>query len=501
MNASADQGNGAVPQRASTGRSDAARVGQALAERPQARVLLDFDHTLFASNSTERFIQAAVPSLIVSLVLLLVRLLLPARVLKAHAWQLARDRWRVLLIVLVTPWNLWRWRRRAHGLWARHSDHPLARELAAVDPQRVVIVSFGFEAVIGPMLAGSRWADCPRVCTPLWHLRGPARRGKLDMVRQVLTDDELRGAIFVTDSLHDADLLDQVASPHLVQPAGQPVDGGRLHYLPGAYAFGAKFERRHALDQVVFVDLAIALLAVSGGPGVDATRLLGALLLFASYLAVYDIGYQENDQLAARREAHPAVRAGAAALADPLLVRRAWAWALVLAVAGSLVLQFGTVPGDAGPLGTVATLGRWMAVLLFTRAVYAVYNRLAPAHRVLPYAGLQIAKSLGLFVVLPVAAAGVALGVAQATMMWVKYLVYRRGSRAAANALPKGTVRLVVFGALACAWLVGAGMAGHDASLLPWCPALLWCGWRAHGGVVKRWLRSGLARHHAQRLR
>ena len=74
-------------------------------------ILVDFDHTLFASNSTELFLATASPSWIASLILGFVRGVLPWHLYDPRRIRL-RDYLSIVAIIVAMPWTFALWRRR-----------------------------------------------------------------------------------------------------------------------------------------------------------------------------------------------------------------------------------------------------------------------------------------------------------------------------------------------------------------------------------------------------
>lgn len=93
-------------------------VRAALAGPSGRTVFLDFDHTLFAGNTTEEYLRQARPALLVSLILAFVRGFLPWRKFFGRHWFRFRDYAAVVAVTLLLPWNLARWRRNAPALFA-----------------------------------------------------------------------------------------------------------------------------------------------------------------------------------------------------------------------------------------------------------------------------------------------------------------------------------------------------------------------------------------------
>ena len=121
----------------------------------------------------------------------------------------------------------------------------------------------------------------------------------------------------------------------------------------------------------------------------------------------------------------------AAAWASALAVGLPGAALLAVANPGALTLLGGL---DRGWVLVAATSALWVAYLLVARALYWGYNRLDPAVRGLPYAGLQAARTLGYALVVHVTLPGALALAALVVARWVPYAAYRSlGTRWAGN--------------------------------------------------------------------
>jgi len=234
-----------------TGEIDAAaRDLDAAGADPRSVALVDFDHTLFGANSTELFLASARPAFMASIILCLVREIMPWYYASPRKWSRVRDFMSVVAIAVLMPWHLLVWRARAKAIFARHAVSPVAEALRAVPADRTVIVSFGYNAIIGPLLRGSAWASCRRLSMPLFPAPRRLFVGKLAAVQAALPGIDLARAVFVTDSESDRDLLNAVGSPHLIAPVGETTVAEQTLYLPLRYTGTAKYNRITIADQI-----------------------------------------------------------------------------------------------------------------------------------------------------------------------------------------------------------------------------------------------------------
>lgn len=473
------------------------RLAECLADA-RNRVILDFDHTLFAANSTELFLATARPAFLASFLLWLVRELPPWHLGSADKWFRVRDWLSVLAVVLVMPWHLRRWRRLAPGLWQAHAGSPLPAMTAAIAPERMLIVSFGYEAIIAPLLHGTHWQTCPRQCARLFPSLGDLFRGKRALLAATRPDWDPAQAVFVTDSEHDRDLLDAAAHPFLVPRFGDIVVAQERLYFPLRYAGTAKYQRVVIIEHIVVLEFPLVLLATWRPEQFGLAYLGAALALFVSMFCIYEIGYFENDMQAATREAAPTLRPGFARFRDFPLPRHAWVWAATLGLLGCvLAARIGAPTADPAQL-ILANALRWALVLGAVRGIFHLYNRQREARRVLLYPALQFAKLFALAAILPLSLLGAALLCAQIVTVWMQYAIYRLGGRHADVARDpiRATAFLLLIAAIALS-PQGAALrteAGAAAAIA------LWFAWRVVRGRFWR-LAARLARRLLARLR
>ena len=472
-------------QRLNRPSSHTEKVRSILGATRRQTVFLDFDHTLFSGNTTEEYLRQARPAFLVSVLLAFVRGFIPWRQIIGRNWFRFRDYAAVVLVTILMPWNLLRWRRHATKIFEARGSHPLAEAMKIVPADRTVIVSFGFDLLIGPLLKGSHWETCRRRCTPFIVNPRRLRRGKFDILQADFSAREIATAALVTDSEDDRDLLERVKTPLLVEPVGESIPAEEDFYFPMRYTGYAKYSAGHVFDQTFFVELPLLLLAtlVPGGPSLVWAE--AVFLLFFSMLAVYEIGYFENDQFAALRETQPTLKPEAQRYRHFPLARHAWIWGGVMGAVGCGLLATAPDSTTFDFYSFAKNLELWIAALLVTRGIFALHNRNSERNRVLIYPLLQGAKIFGPLTLLPSSTLGIALMFGQCMAMWTSYAIYRSGGDKAI--ISREDVRIIVFVALTSGLLLSQPSHVTDAGMLT---CILIPSWLA----LQRW-RWQLRRH------
>jgi len=430
-----------------------------LGKSDQSLWLVDFDHTLLAANSTEMFVAQCNPAPLVALIDFLIRRLVPWRLTGFARWFRLRDYAVILAITVLTPWNLWLWRRRAARHFAQHEAPATKAMLASIDPSRIVIVSFGSHFVIRALLRGSRYETCRVIATPARASLSWFRSGKAEIVRQQLGEPALRQATVLTDSEDDRDLLDACADGQMIAPQGRMNKASQRLYLPLRYSTEVKFTRSYVIDQWLLVDSCIYLLSVAHGMASLLHFAIIAPLLSLSFMCVYEIGYFENDMQAARKEKNPTLSGKEADYRHFPMGWQNWGWALAVACAAlGLAVGFGELPAQRWLPG----LGLWAGALVVVRAVFWAYNRVSPLGRMYLYPALQVMKFAPVILLFGATLLGWGLVLCQIFTMWVNYVVYRLGGDT--KLFPKESFRFlsfVIFAALVGIGLLGTGLMGN----------------------------------------
>jgi hypothetical protein len=134
----------------------------------------------------------------------------------------------------------------------------------------------------------------------------------------------------------------------------------------------------------------------------------------------------------------------------------AWCAAIVLALPGIVLLAMrdpsGWTVGEGWLVRSAGLMVLWGLVLVATRGLFALFNRIDERSRVFLYLPLQAMKGVGVVCILalPVTIAGVALLIAQPIARWLPYVAYRTSGvwRQAPDRLYRLILLVVVFAAM-----------------------------------------------------
>ena len=425
-------------------------------------LLVDLDETLYLRNSTEDFIDCALPGPLALLLLRILDLLKPWRLTGGVA---TRDNWRVCAIHTFFPWTRWRWRAKVPFLAERYVNRELKAALKARTEPPVILTS-GFSSIVAPLLAAMGFADAPLIAARTIAF-ADRRNGKLRMATRELGAETLGRCLFVTDSINDLEVLQSCARPlRTLWPQARYRRALSDVYLPGEYISQIKHPgQRYILGAIVQEDFAFWLLSSIGLAINPVNHLAGLLLLLLSFWTIYERGYVDNDLVASRYESDPKLSATFSAVSVATPAVQPWIWALLAGATGVAILH-------PNRMAFVVHFAGWVAVLMLMYACFLFYNRLDKMTRVWLYPLLQFARSTAFTVVVPVEPAGIAVLGAHMLSRWMLYQVYRLvAADWPSNARPD-LVRLISFVLLS---LIIACSLGPSA-LLTWSALalLLW---------------------------
>ncbi len=442
-----------------------------LAAAPRAEysaVLLDFDHTLFLDNSTDRFLDALRPRLLAFLLVAASDWLCSA-LAWCGLWRYndQRDFMRVLLCTVLMPWNHFIWPGAARRLAQKHMNTPL---LAALPPDcPVIVVSFGFRHVIRPLLHAAGLNGATLVCSDVTRLRNLRVTGKPHALTAAAPNVPLDRALFVTDSHEDDDVAALVARAHLVRwaPCTPPAFHG--YYVPMRYTVEGKYPNsRYFTYQILLEDVALLLLAYAFAP----THVVALACLFVSLYAIYELGYYANDHVAVKLETTPKVSDAARAY-PPLPRFKPWAWALCCAVPGIAVAGPAYwLPSATPGYWPARDLMLWTAALVTLYGVFFLFNRLRPRKRMAVFPILHLFKTFAFVLFVPLTLVGGLLLTAQIVSISLHYGVYRFGGNA--DRFNRQGWRLLVFFALIAAAAAVAPAHILTAAPLRFALIVLW---------------------------
>lgn len=416
-------------------------------------VYLDFDHTLFLWNSTEAFLNEARPSSILAPLLKLVSGLVPWSVLGNNGYFVLRDAIRLTMVLLLAPWTLQRFRKVAPEIYARERNPFLEAAIGGLDPNRIIIVSFGLHWIIRALLKGSPLEHATIVAPSLFELPSARARGKLVMLARDGFTINPDTDIVVSDSAKDdADILKAVRQAHVIRWAAENTAPAHASaYFPFFYTARIKRSPGFLVKQVFLEELPVILIMFAALHGPSIVPVLICLgTLFVSYLLVYEVGYAENDLVGEATEAQPKLSEGFFAHRTFRLEPDVWVWATLITLAAFAVtpqdlqitmlsnLQLQTLLAPEYSVWLLTAV--WMVFLGVSRAIFYVFNHVPLAWRVFVYLPLHATKYFGPLLLLPIHPAGVALGFAQVVRTWSMYAIRRAGGDE--HALSSQMVRL-----------------------------------------------------------
>ena len=421
-------------------------------------ILVDFDHTLLAGNSTDLFIASCRPTWLASVLDIVLRRCLPWPLLRMKRWYNLRDHVCVVALLALTPWNLVLWKRKAPGLFESYKSSRVIQLLEDRGGCDVAIVTFGIRFIIQALICESQFRDCRLMAAPILPPISYFAKGKLDLARAAFTEEAIAGASFISDSIDDSDLLQAVKDGVLIDPEKQQQSPSEKHYLPLKYTAAAKYPRSYVIDQFLFVDTAVILLATVRSLSGFIWEILFVPLFMISLMCVYEIGYFENDMFAAGSEKKPTLTGREERFRSYPIQPGAWIWSLFAGAFALVMTYFAGVNWGT----RLAVYGfMWLALLGLLRSTFYLYNRLPVSRRPYFYPLLQIEKYASLLLIVPPTAAGVCLVLSQITLMTLTYLRYRLGNRRSG-----GNRDILRLGAFLVFYLIVA-LYQHRMSLAP----------------------------------
>jgi len=435
-------------------------------------ILVDLDETLYLRNSTEDFIDSAWPQLPALVLMYALDALRPWRWMGGAA---TRDAWRVLAIKIFFPWTAQRWKRRVRALADRFTNRRLVAAIRgrAASGSHFVIVTIGFQSIVGPLVA-AMGLSAARIVAARGVGFADRRRGKLDLTIAALGEDAVRRALAITDSIQDVPLLDVCCrSLRTVWPDARFRQAFAGVYLPGRYTSSVKRPgSRYIINCVLQEDYVYWVLASISLAGHPAFHVLGLWFLLFSFWSIYERGYVDNDRVAARYEKDPVLSSAFENAPAPMLAP--WVWAAVSGVVAILLLRYPAHP-DPGDFG------KWLAVLVATQSWFHIYNRFDKQTRIWLYLGLQFARAAALAALVPISLIGAAALTVLITSRWMHYYIYRmvRGSW---PAFKNGMNRILLFMLLMLLLCFAQGRA----AVWSWTAIVLlgWMAFKARGEIL-----------------
>ncbi len=408
-------------------------------------IIVDFDETLFLRNSTQAYLGSIYPRPLGAAFLIVAKAVKPWRFLPApfKANNISKDWLLVLSATLLFPWTLLVWRRRAKALATTYCNQPLAQAIDRNTRAPIVVATLGFGFIVKPLIKHLPMVSIKTdrfqvVACRFWQGAVDRAAGKLKMMLAKLDESSIRKAVVVTDSATDQPILDAAATPCLiVWPEAEFVPAMADLYVPLSYAEKVKNPgQAHFIKQVVFGHWVFGVIAWSC---ISAHPLLNALALFfltLSYWCVYEIGYQENDDVGKQYESKPTLSSAYQQNIYPVKLNTLWPWlyAIAFAIPGCTLFalsQSAAQFSDWGttPLGLAILVNglRWLFYLVAVRSCFWFYNQLNEVTRIWMYPLLQSQRLFGFGVLASTNAVGAILLTSFLVSRWIQYCIYRCG--------------------------------------------------------------------------
>lgn len=183
----------------------------------QTSIILDFDETLFLRNSTAEYIDSLRPRFIGFILVIILKVFRPwAWLPKSLRGDKVRDWFLVFVPTILLPWTILLWQKKAKQLAEDYGNSQLITAVNNNSDSPIIIASLGFNFIIDPILQHLP-IRCDRLSScRFWQGAKDRGKGKLLMIREVLSESEIKAAIVVTDSEDDLPLLQVVEQPYLV---------------------------------------------------------------------------------------------------------------------------------------------------------------------------------------------------------------------------------------------------------------------------------------------
>lgn len=404
-----------------------AEVADAIASAASSMtVVLDFDETLFLRNSTEEYLRSIAPRWLAVLVLVALSILRPWQWFPGiPRGEQSRDWVRVYVLTSLFRGSCKRWEQIAPEIGRELSNRELLQALGRSESRNIVVASIGYDFILRPLLKGMKIGEHKLVsCRFRTGLRD-RERGKLALLSDELEKGWHERAILVTDSLDDLPVLEKVAGPYLTHWPQARYDSAMMGvYFPFYYTTRVKHPgEKYLIKTVAAEDWMFAILATSWLSPQPVLHAVAVAFLTASLWCVYEIGYMENDLVAELLESDGKLSKNYEHGKDMINLAKPWAWAVVFALPGLLLLA---LVEDQGAWWLLAmSFLMWGLVLVGIRLVFYLYNRVNKFTRIWLYPVLQAFKSFGILVVTSTNLVGVSLLISQIIARWVLYLIYR----------------------------------------------------------------------------
>ncbi|BAU64865.1 hypothetical protein STA3757_22420 [Stanieria sp. NIES-3757] len=453
-------------------------------------IIIDFDETLFLRNSTAEYLDSLRPRTLGLLLLKFLYLIEPWNWLPGRFKNSKVQDWfLVIASTIFLPWTWFLWQKKARLLAKRHQNLELLATVSNINSP-IIIATIGFNFIINPILNHMPIKYDRVVGCRFWQGFKDRTEGKLLMLKKVLSSEQLKSAMVITDSEDDLPLLQEVAQPCLViWPSAEYIAPLQNVYLPFLYLEKVKrFGQNYLAKVIIWEDLPLLLLAFSWQANNTIWHGFSIVLFLISFWCIYEIGYYENDLVAEKYEEKPNLSSRYYQYKEIMKTWNPWVWSLIFAVLGDICLSKAegvTIPFNYELISAqlesfnplLLHLICWIVFLLATRFCFWSFNYLNKQTRTWLYLLLQSLRYYGFIAVTPTNLIGTSLLSSHILCHSMLYLVYRYGGGNAENwpkQVPRAMLRWFVFMFILSAIAIGARDLSLWLNLQTWA-IMVWC--------------------------
>ena len=411
-------------------------------------LILDFDHTLFLSNSTEEYLDSARPKILCALLLALIEGLKPWNLFPGENKRFVhRDAIRILVVSTLLPWTYFLYIFRINHLLKKYLNSELIKIISSKKWNKIVIASNGFNLIINPILRKININFDMVLCAKLYPAKDAIRKiGKRSFLQNKLVSNELIKATFFTDNTEDKNLIGVVGELKFYEwQQSKHFRAGQDTYIPFVYTEASnRGNKNHVVNTIILTDFLIILLAYAFITTISTQLILSLFLLVFSFWCIYETGYYENDLFELRYESrHKKINnidklKSIKKFQDYPIEFNAWIWALL---SGFLGLFFLNAYNNLYQL--TVNLLIWLGWLVTVRVIFRIYNYCQLRLRMVIYPILQVSRLTGPILFLPTNFFGIFLITSQVVSRWLWYLIYRADGDP--KSVPHHFVRHLVF--------------------------------------------------------
>lgn len=416
-------------------------------------LILDFDHTLYLSNSTEEYLNSVKPKFLVSLVLALLDW--------SHIWKIFpkkneqtayRDPIRIICISILFPWSYLLFKARILYLSKKYLNPDIEKIIKSKPWKKVIIASKGFDFIIKPLLEKMEIEVDVILSSSIFPTQNGIRAaGKKNYIQNSLTIDELKKSIFISDNLEDKELKGIVNDfIYYKNPDVIKSKAGQYMYIPFVYTHKSKRgNENHLLNVVLLEDYPFILLAFGFSNPTSFYFLVSILLFIFSFWCIYEVCYYENDLYELNYETkhnNPDKLNYINENKESPFEISAWIWSSILGLSALIILGFESKTYEVYNIFT-PELGfnflRWILFLTFLRLVFRIYTYSPLLGRFAIFPFLQIARLIGPYLFFSINFCGIFFVLSRVFSRWFSYSIYRAGGDREAISQP--LIRHIIF--------------------------------------------------------